>query len=104
MTSASGDLGPTADEERVELILYITGATPASARAVSNLVKLCKERLADRYELEIVDLYQRPERAAQDDVVVAPTLIRKSPLPERVVIGDLSDPVKVVKALEVREH
>ena len=79
--------------------LFITGAAPNSARAVQNFTALCQQYLPGRYELVIVDLYQQPERAKEEQIVAAPTLIRRFPLPERRMIGDLANAEKVVQWL-----
>lgn len=78
-----------------ELRLYVAGATPASQRAIRNLGRL-RERLPG-CRVEIVDLYQRPERARADAIVVAPTLIRLRPLPVARFVGDLDDTTPVLE-------
>jgi circadian clock protein KaiB len=84
------------------LRLYITGITPQSTRAVANLRKLCEARLKDRYELTVVDLYQTPEEAQGEQIIAAPTLIKKLPLPLRRLIGDLSNTNRVLLALDIK--
>lgn len=81
--------------------LYITGATPNSVRAVSNLKNICETYLAGRYSMEIIDVYQEPGIAGREQLVALPLLIKKWPLPERRMIGDLSDTVKVLNSLQV---
>jgi circadian clock protein KaiB len=73
------------------LTLFITGATPRSMRAIANVRSFCDRELAGAYELEIVDLYQHPDRAQPANVVVAPTLVRYQPKPVKMLIGDMSD-------------
>lgn len=87
------------NEERYFLRLFITGATPNSTRAISNLKDICESSLAGRYELEIVDVYQQPLAAEAEQIIALPLLIKKFPLPERRLIGDLSDTEKVLKGL-----
>lgn len=87
---------------RYVLRLYVTGATSNSARAIANVKKLCEERLKDRYELEIVDLYQQPELAKEAQILAAPTLIKKLPLPLRRLVGDMSDGERVLVGLDLR--
>lgn len=72
------------------LRLYITGSSPRSVRAISNLRKICDEYLKGRYDLEVVDLSQNPMLAKSEQIVAAPTLIRKLPLPVRRFVGDMS--------------
>lgn len=81
------------------LHLFITGATPNSTRAVRNIKALCEEYLKGRYELLIVDIYQQPELAQQEDLIGVPTLIKRSPGLVRRLVGDLSDRTRVLKAL-----
>lgn len=93
--------GPDAEGSYV-LRLYVTGSTPRSARAVRNMRRICDEHLAGRFELEVIDIYERPEAAREVQVVAAPTLVRLLPEPLRRIIGDLSDQEKVLRGLEVR--
>ena len=83
------------------LHLYITGATPNSTRAVRNIKDICEEYLKGRYELLIVDVYQQPELAQQEDLIGVPTLIKRSPGLVRRLVGDLSDRERVIKALGI---
>jgi circadian clock protein KaiB len=81
------------------LRLFITGATPNSIRAVSNIKQLCESYLKGRYVLEIIDVYQQQAIAEQEQLIALPLLVKKLPLPERRLIGDLSDTDKVLKGL-----
>ncbi len=83
------------------LKLYVTGSTPRSLRAIENIKKICSEHLEGRYRLEVVDIYQQPELAAKEQLVVAPTLIKKLPLPLRMFIGDLSQTEKILAGMDV---
>ncbi len=89
------------DEKIYRLKLYVTGSTPRSILAVQNIKRICEERLRGRYELEVVDLYQHPEAAVEDQLVVAPTLIKKLPPPLRTFIGDLSQTEKILVGLDL---
>jgi len=91
-----------ADERRYVLRLYVTGMTPRSRRAIQNIRKVCDEYLQGRYTLEIVDIYQQPALAKGEQILAAPTLIRKLPLPLRRLIGDLSDTERVLLGLDLR--
>lgn len=84
-----------------ELRLYITGATPNSVKAISNIRNICESFLKDRYALQIIDVYQDASLAQQEQIIALPLLIKKLPLPERKLIGDLSETDKVLKALGV---
>ena len=84
-----------------DLRLFITGATPNSVRAVNNIKAICEDHLKGRYALEIIDVYQQEIVAEQEQLVALPLLIKKMPLPERRMIGDLSNTEKVLKGLGV---
>ncbi len=84
------------------LRLYITGMTPRSTRAIENIKAICEEHLKGRYELEIIDIYQRPSLAQGEQIIAAPTLIKKLPLPLRRLVGDLSDTERVLLGLDLR--
>lgn len=86
-------------DERYVLRLFVTGMTPRSTEAVAVLKEICETLLGGRYELEVVDLYRNPERAAPEQVVAAPTLVKRSPLPERRLVGNLADRDRVVSGL-----
>ncbi len=81
------------------LRLYITGATPNSIRAVTNIKELCEAHLQGRYHLEIIDVYQQADIAEKEQLIALPLLIKKFPLPEKRLVGDLSDTEKVLKGL-----
>lgn len=90
-------------KEQYTLKLYVTGITPRSTKAISNIKKICEEHLKGRYNLEVVDLYLHPELALGEQIIAAPTLIKKLPLPLRRIIGDLSETEKVIVGLDLRE-
>lgn len=81
--------------------LYITGASPNSSRAITNFKDLCETCLKGKYELNIIDVYQQPHIAKGVDIIALPLLVRKLPLPERRLIGDLSDKDRVTRYLGI---
>ena len=83
------------------LRLYVTDASPKSARAIVNVRRLLEEHLNDQYILEILSIAENVAQAAQDQIVCAPTLLRLAPLPARRIIGDMSDVARVLKGLDV---
>jgi circadian clock protein KaiB len=85
-------------EIRYGLTLFVTGATPRSMRAVANVRDFCERELLGGYDLDVVDLYEAPERAQPANVIVAPTLVRDHPKPVKLLIGDMSD-VERLKAI-----
>jgi len=84
------------------LRLYVAGQTPKSLLAFKNLEKICKEYLAGKYEIEVVDLLKNPQLATGDQILAMPTLVRKLPEPVRKIVGDLSNTVKVLVGLDLR--
>jgi circadian clock protein KaiB len=83
------------------LRLYITGASLNSAKAISNIKQICEKYLKGAYQLEIIDVYQQPALAKQEQIVALPLLIRSFPLPARRLVGNMSDTEKVLKGLEL---
>ena len=86
-------------EPKYDLRLFITGATPNSLRAVTNIRSICETHLQGRYSLQIIDVYQDAGLAQKEQLIALPLLIKKFPLPVRKLIGDLSQTEKVIKAL-----
>ncbi|MHB1025455.1 MAG: circadian clock KaiB family protein [Desulfobacteria bacterium] len=89
-------------EGKYVLRLYVAGMTPNSARAIANLKKICEEYLAGQYDLDVIDVYRKPTLAKGEQIIAAPTLIKKLPLPMRKLIGDMSDKGKVLIGLDIR--
>lgn len=87
--------------EKYYLRLFVTGVTPRSTRAIANIREICEKYLKGRYRLEVVDIYQQPELAREEQIVAAPTLIKKFPLPLRRFIGDLSNEERILSGLNV---
>jgi circadian clock protein KaiB len=87
--------------ERYILRLYVTGMTPRSLRALKNLQTICDEYLKGRCDLEVIDIYQQPVLAKGEQIIAAPTLIKKLPLPMRRIIGDMSDRDRVLVGLDL---
>lgn len=87
---------------RYVLRLYVTGLRPASRRAIANVRRICEQHLEGRYQLSIVDLYQQPHLAAGEQIVAAPTLLKKLPLPLRRTVGDMSNASRVLVGLDLR--
>ena len=83
------------------LRLYVTGTTSQSTRAISNIRKICEEHLEGRYELEVVDISQHPTLAIGEQIIAAPTLIKKLPLPLRRFIGDMSHTERILLGLDL---
>ncbi len=90
------------DPSKYILRLYVTGMTPKSTQAIANVQKLCDKHLAGSYELEVIDIYQQPNLAKGEQIVAAPTLIKKLPLPLRRLIGDMSDTEKFLVGIDLK--
>ena len=88
---------------RYVLRLFVTGTTPRSAAAVANIRSLCERHLAGRYDLEVVDIYQQPTQAVGAQIIAAPTLIKQLPTPLKRIVGDLSNPDRVMVCLDLSE-
>jgi circadian clock protein KaiB len=96
-------LKTTAAGQHYSLRLYITGSTERSTDAITNIRNLCEKYLPGRYELEVVDIYQQPGKAADAQIIAAPTLIKQLPKPIKRIIGNLSDPEKIILGLDLKE-
>ncbi len=101
MEQQNGDIKKELHGDKKYLLrLYITGSAPRSLIAVNNITQICKNHLVD-YELQIIDVYQKPNLAKEDQIIAIPTLVKVLPLPERRIIGDLSDVEKVLYSVEL---
>ncbi len=85
------------------LRLYVTGATPNSTRAIVNIRQICEEHLRGQYDLEVVDISRHPTLAQGEQILAAPTLIKKLPLPLRRFIGDMSQTDRILLGLDLRK-
>jgi circadian clock protein KaiB len=96
----------TAERDLVKhvLRLYVTGLTPKSTLAITNVRKLCEMYLADRYELKVIDICQQPKLAKEKQIIATPTLIKELPLPLRRLIGDMSDTARLLVGLDLQPN
>jgi circadian clock protein KaiB len=83
---------PGSTDDRWALTLYVNGASTSSLHAIETVRRVCDEQLSGHVDLEVIDVRQQSVLAARDEIVAAPTLIRRSPGPPRRIVGDLSDP------------
>ena len=86
------------------LRLYVAGTSPRSLRAIQNAKEICDEYLEGRYELQIIDIFQQPALAKDDQILAVPTLIKKLPAPLRRFIGDLSNRKVVLIGLDLKQR
>ena len=95
--------GEEAKSQQYVLRLYVTGLNPRSLEAIRTVTAICEEHLKGRCDLEVIDIYQHPVLAKGEQILAAPTLIKKLPLPLRKIIGNMADKDKVLLGLDLRE-
>jgi circadian clock protein KaiB len=93
--------GSHSRQAKYVLRLYVSGSTLKSALAVENIRRICEQYLKNRYDLEVIDIYQQPNLARDEQIVAVPTLIKRFPAPRRRLIGDLSNLKKVLFGLDL---
>jgi circadian clock protein KaiB len=84
-----------------ELVLYIISSKPPSLRAIRNIKQICAEHLKGRHTLKIIDIAKDAVLAAEEQIVAVPTLVKKLPLPQMRLVGDMSDSERVLEGLNV---
>jgi circadian clock protein KaiB len=103
-TNTQRKLSVTGEHSRWYLRLFVAGRTQKAIKAFNNLKLICEEKLSGQYKIEVIDLLKNPQLARDYQIVAIPTLIRNMPLPERNIIGDLSDKECVLAGLDLTEH
>jgi circadian clock protein KaiB len=103
-TAAFEEALAQAQQESYQLRLYVAGSTPQSQRAIASIKRICEEHLAGRFELEVIDIYQQPKLVEGEQIIAAPTLIKKLPLPLRRFVGDLSNLERILVGLDLRRQ
>jgi circadian clock protein KaiB len=93
--------GSDSRQARYVLRLYVSGSTSKSALAIENIKRICEQHLKNRYDLEVIDIYQQPSLARDEQIVAVPTLIKRFPPPLRRLIGDLSNQERVLFGLDL---
>jgi circadian clock protein KaiB len=93
--------GSNSRQPKYVLRLYVSGSTSKSALAIGNIKRICEQHLKNRYDLEVIDIYQQPHLAREEQIVAVPTLIKRSPPPLRRLIGDMSNQEKVLLGLDL---
>ena len=84
------------------LRLFVSGVLHNSVRAIRNMNQICETHLKGDYKLDIIDIYQQPELAISEQIIVIPVMIIKHPLPERRIVGDMSNTEKVLEILNCK--
>jgi circadian clock protein KaiB len=90
------------DKQKYVLRLYVAGMNSQSSQAIQNITRICEEHLKGRYDLQIIDIYQQPAIAQSEQIIAAPTLIKKLPLPLRKFIGNMADNGRILIGLDLR--
>lgn len=93
-----GTAGPAI---QYKLLLFVTGTTPRSIRAIENMRRICEENLRGQYDMQVIDIYQHPEATRDLQILATPTLVKVLPEPLRRIIGDLSDEERVLAGLNI---
>jgi circadian clock protein KaiB len=83
------------------LTLYVNGASPRSIEAIEAVRRVCDEELGRRADLEVIDVQQQPALGARDQIIVVPTLVKRRPGPPRRIVGDLADPARLRRGLDL---
>lgn len=102
MALEAGGSSPSPNGSDYVLTLYVASLTPRSVMAIKSVKDVCEKHLSGQYALEIVDIYERPTLAKHDQILAAPTLIKRLPLPLRRLIGDMADEHRVLVGLDLR--
>jgi circadian clock protein KaiB len=93
---------PKLKSKEYVLRLYVAGTTSRSIRAVANIKEICESSLKNRYDLEVIDIYQQPVLLKGEQIIAAPTLVKQLPLPLRKFIGNMSDTERILVGLDLR--
>ena len=101
MNQQPGEIPVESKDQYYVLQLFVAGTTPNSVRAIQIVRLICEEQLPGRHELEVIDIYQHTGQLAAGQVMVAPTLMRRSPLPVRRLTGDLTSRDRILEGLEI---
>jgi circadian clock protein KaiB len=84
------------------LRLFVAGMSPRSQEAITKVRELCEKYLKGRHTLEVIDIYQHPLSARENQILAVPTLIKKLPLPLRKFVGDMTKTEKILVGLDLR--
>ena len=71
-------------------------------KATTNLTRICLEHLNDKCRITVIDILRNPQLAKGDQIIAAPTLIKKLPLPLRRLIGDMSDTERFLVGIDLK--
>ena len=100
-TKAHPDYGNTDKVKEWDMLLYVTDWMPKCVVAYKNLNRICTEHLGGKYRIEVIDLWEDPKIAREQQIVAIPTLVKISPKPHKIMIGDFTDEDKVLRGLGI---
>ena len=86
-------------EDKNVFLLFVAGKSPTSLRAIANIKAICEKYLKGKYKLDVIDIYEQQLLAVTENIIAVPVLIKKFPLPEERMVGDLSDTQSVLNGL-----
>ena len=86
------------------LCLYISGDEEKTSNTARLLKQICEEKIAGKCEVEVIDIAANPKIALEENIIATPCLIKKHPLPEKRIIGNLNDKAKLIKGLGIEEN
>lgn len=89
------------DSENYKFILFVSGMSVKSLRAIENIKKIGAEYFNGNFDLQIIDISLQAHQAAHYQIIAVPTLIKVGPAPPRILVGDLSDSKKVLRILDI---
>jgi DNA-binding response OmpR family regulator len=85
--------------EPVELILYVSSQSLASAAAIKNIQKVLSRFASGRVKLTVCDLSENPSQGLEHRVAFTPTLVRKAPAPKTYILGHITSPELLLELL-----
>jgi circadian clock protein KaiB len=99
--SSPTDPNPQEDQVTYRLLLFVAGQEPNSTLARQNLEAFCQVELKDRYQLQVVDVFEDHRLALEYRVLVTPCLVMVMPPPSVMIAGTLRDEEKMRIALRL---
>jgi len=90
--------------EKHVLRLFVAGATNRSRQAILRVRELCAGELEGLCDLQVIDIYQQPGLARENQIVATPTLIIEFPPPLRRFIGNLANITGLFVELDLVEQ
>jgi hypothetical protein len=76
---------------KVELVLYVSSASPASLQARRNLELLLSRFAPNQVQWRVHDLGRDPLAGVEDRIAFTPTLVKRFPEPRMWVLGNLRE-------------